>query len=262
MDPTANSRSSEAEICALPSRDAVADAALKRVLTVGRDAIAARGSFHLVLSGGSTPAALYDRLAQLDSSALDWSAVHVYWGDERAVPPSDEDSNYRLAFETWLEASDIPEAQMHRMHGEAIDLAEAAQEYADEIANGIGPDGVVDGFPRFDLILLGMGDDGHTASLFPETLALKERSAWVVANDVSVMSARRLTLTFPVFQAARHVLFLVTGASKQSAISRVFQSESCDLPAARVQPTDGRLEWYLDRDAIPSPPPAGLKDSP
>jgi 6-phosphogluconolactonase len=205
----------------------------------------------IALSGGSTPRRMHQLLAEMP--AIDWSRVHIYFGDERSVGPDDEQSNYRMAQETLLDSVAIPPAQVHRMRGEdAPDVA--AEDY--EIV-------LVDTFelrfaemPRFDLIILGMGADGHTASLFPGTAALDERLAMVVANEVPQLDTTRITLTYPVLNAARAVLFLAAGADKADAIGRIFGPNDTDRPpAAFVRPTEGDLVWMLDAAAA-----AGLPD--
>lgn len=198
----------------------------------------------IALSGGSTPKRFHVLLAE--SEGIDWSRVHVYWGDERTVPPDDAESNYRMARETLLDRVAIPPEQIHRMRGE-IDPTEAADEYEQTLREtfGVEPPDV----PRFDLNILGAGADGHTASLFPGTAALEERERWVVANHVPQQDSWRLTLTYPVLNAARLTLVLVSGSGKADAIRRIFDPNEPDKPpAAFVQP-DGQIIWLLDEGA-------------
>lgn len=198
----------------------------------------------IALSGGSTPKRFHELLA--DSEGIDWSRVHVYWGDERTVPPTDAESNYRMAKETLLDNVSTPTAQIHRMRGE-IDPGEAAEAYERTLRGtfGIEPPDV----PRFDLNILGVGPDGHTASLFPGTTALEECERWVVENHVPQLQTWRITLTYPVLNAARLTLVLVSGENKSGAIRRIFDPNETDKPpAAFVQP-EGQMIWLLDEAA-------------
>jgi 6-phosphogluconolactonase len=206
---------------------------------------AAGSDVRIALSGGSTPRRLHELLAA--SPGIDWTHVHIYFGDERTVAPDDPQSNYRMARETLLDRVAIPSDNVHRMHGEDPP-DEAAEAY--EIV-------LVDTFalrfaelPRFDLIILGMGSDGHTASLFPGTAALDERLRFVVANDVPQLSTTRITLTYPVLNNARRVLFLAAGADKaQAAHDALVDGVRDRPPSGKVRPTDGELWWYLDAAA-------------
>jgi 6-phosphogluconolactonase len=198
----------------------------------------------MALSGGSTPRHMHEILAQRPH--VDWSKVHVFWGDERTVPPDHEESNFRMAKESLLERVSVPNDHIHRMAGEK-DPDVAAKEYEQTISQvfGVRPPEI----PRFDVILLGMGADGHTASLFPGTDALDERERYVVANHVPQQNTDRLTLTFPVLNAARLVIFMVAGADKADAVQQCLSGEQAIHPAARVQPTDGQCRWLLDAEA-------------
>jgi 6-phosphogluconolactonase len=191
--------------------EGLARLASDRVRVLASDALAARGRFRIALVGGSTPRALYAQLAS--ASDLDWARTDVFFGDERAVGPDDPQSNFRMARETLLQPAAVPPENVHRMRGEDPDLESAAFDY--EVALG-GPSP-----PPFDLVLLGMGGDGHTASLFPGTAALDERARMCVANDVPQLRTRRLTLTYPVLSAARDILFLVAGADKADTLRDV-----------------------------------------
>lgn len=216
------------------SKDFVNDA-VALIESAANEAIAARGSFSLSLSGGNTPKPVYTALAQ---RPLDWSKVLITFGDERCVPPDDEQSNYLMARRTLLDAIPIPAENVLRMKGE-LDPAEAAKEY--EAALKEKADG---GVFRHDLILLGMGPDGHTASLFPRTPALEEKERLVVENYVPKMSMWRITFTYPLIDAARHVCFLVNSAGKDAILDEVFSGKS-SYPCAAVNPTDGKLTWLL-----------------
>jgi 6-phosphogluconolactonase len=215
------------------------------------EAIARTGRFTVALAGGSTPKRLYQLLADPPyRDRIDWSKLECFWNDERAVPPDHPDSNFRLAWEPWLSRVPVAEARIHRMPGEAADADQAALDYQQQIADALGV--VADGPPpAFDLMLLGIGEDGHTASLFPNTAALDETSRWVVANSVPQRQMYRLTMTLPLLNRARHVIFLVTGASKAAVVREILAgpADPRRLPAQAVQPTAGQLLWLLDREA-------------
>jgi 6-phosphogluconolactonase len=198
------------------------------------------GRFAVALAGGSTPKALYELLAARYRNALDWSGIHVFFGDERTVPPDHEDSNYRMAYEALL--SRVRAGSVHRMRGE-LDPREAAALYERELT------AFFNGPPRFDLILLGIGGDGHTASLFPRTPALEVNDRWVVENPVQKLGTTRLTLTLPAINAGK-VTFLVTEESKAEALREVLEGDArpCDYPAKLVRPADGP-DWFVDRAA-------------
>jgi len=212
-------------------------AAADEVLRVAHSALADRGRCDLALAGGSTPRRLYSLVAAR-AAELDWSRVHFFFGDERCVPPHHAESNYRMARETLLSAPALAAAHVHRIHAE-LPPAEAAAQYEQEMRAHFAAE-----LPRFDLVLLGMGPDGHTASLFPGTPALAEQQHWVVANWVANFGASRLTLTFPVLNNAGEVMFLVTGAEKRAALRQIFRDHQ-PLPAAAVHPS-GKLLWLLD----------------
>jgi 6-phosphogluconolactonase len=234
---------------------AIAQEAAGRVVISARQALAARGRFTLVLAGGSTPALLYHLLAAPECIArVDWPRVEVYFGDERCVPPDHEWSNYAMARRTLLDRVPIPPQNIYRMPGE-LSSGEAAAAYAATIEAAFA--GEERAAPRFELILLGMGDDGHTASLFPGMPVLQKRDAWVAGTPVPEYvrpQVARVTLTLPVLNAAREVFFLVTGQAKAEPVRRVLRdaqhdSVSAALPAAQVRPRDGELIWLLDEPA-------------
>jgi 6-phosphogluconolactonase len=195
-------------------------------------------------AGGSTPKATYEILARDYADELDWSKVHVFFGDERTVPPDHEDSNYRMAHEALL--SYVPVGSVHRMRGE-LQPAEAAAAYEEELREFFGAS---DEPPSLDLILLGIGEDGHTASLFPETSALEIHDRWVVANPVLKLETTRLTLTVPVINSARAVNFLVAGEGKAEALKQILEGDADALqyPAKLVRPAGGPV-WIVDRAA-------------
>ncbi len=225
----------------------LAGAAARDFTARAEEAIGERGRFAVALAGGSTPKATYEALARDYADRLDWSKVHAFFGDERTVTPDHEDSNYRMAREALLDH--VPVGSIHRMRGE-LPPEEAAAEYEEELRGFFGPEGV----PRFDLILCGLGEDGHTLSLFPETSALDVTDRWVVANPVLKLETTRLTLTVPVANAARAITFLVAGEGKAGAVREVLE---CDAdprayPAKLVRPEDGDLIWMADRAAAGS----------
>ena len=235
----------------LPDAGAVARRAAEEFVARADDAVARAGRFAVALSGGSTPRRTYSLLADPAApfrAAVDWARVHFFWGDERPVPPDDRQSNYRMARETLLSHVPVPADNVHRIEGEKP-AEEAARGYESVLREFFRP-GPGD-FPRLDLIFLGMGEDGHTASLFPGTDALAERTRWVAAPWVPKLSTRRITLTFPVLNAASAVFFLVCGADKAPVARGIRQGDpaSRELPSARVRPTHGELVWLLDSAA-------------
>lgn len=210
----------------------------------------ARGQFRLVLSGGETPRALYARLAE-DEAYRDfpWPFTQVFWGDDRHVPPSHPDSNYRMAYETLLRHVPIDASNVFRIHTEWTDPAEAARDYEATIRDvcRLGPRE----WPRFDLVLLGIGADGHTASIFPGGPALQERTRIVVAPWVPIHRSFRITMTLPVFNHAARVVFLAAGQAKSAAVAAALRPPADEEPppAALVQPVDGELTWLIDAAA-------------
>ena len=224
-------------------------AAADEFTRVAREAVAARGRFSVALSGGTTPRSVYALLAEDDPrTRLPWDKVHFFFGDERNVPPSNPDSNYRMAQEAMFSRISVPEGNIHRIEAElkAEDAADAYQQLLRSFF-ALKPGEL----PRFDLVLLGMGPDGHTASLFPGSTALAETSRLVAANWVEKFKAFRITLTFPVLNQAAEVLFLVSGADKAEMLRNVLRGDrsAATYPAQRVQPQSGRLLWYADQAA-------------
>ncbi len=231
--------------------EAVSQAAAVEFVQVARAAIAARGHFYVALSGGSTPQRLYQLLAEPPyRDQIAWNAVEVFWGDERAVPADHKDSNYHMARQALLDHVPLPPNQIHRIEAERGDRDQAARDYQTAMASAFDIDAAGPP-PSFDLVLLGMGGDGHTASLFPNTSALQETERWIAPNFVPKFAADRLTLTYPVINAARDVLFLVAGADKADVLREVIQgpSDPDRLPSQRIRPMDGKLTWYLDGQA-------------
>jgi 6-phosphogluconolactonase len=213
--------------------------------------VRARGSCAIALSGGSTPRGLLELLAESPyRERTPWSDVEFFWSDERAVDPDHPASNFRMAREALLEKLEVPAERVHRMPAERADLDAAACDYQRELARtfGVPEDGPP---PRLDLVLLGMGADAHTASLFPRTPALRERLRWVVPSRAPMEPCDRLTFTFPLINRARCVLFLVVGADKAAPLAEVLEgARDLDrLPSQRVDPEDGRLLWLVDEAA-------------
>jgi len=195
----------------------------------------------VALSGGSTPKRLHKLLAQGEGGHVDWTRVRVFFSDERNVPPVDPESNYRMAKQSLFVSGLVPEKNIHRIQGElSADLA--AQRYEHEIKKVLGDDA------RFDLVLLGLGPDGHTASLFPGSPALGEQERWVVGNRVEKLNADRITFTYPLLNRAASVLFLASGPDKAAIVRTVLSGEG-DLPSEKVRPTNGDLIWMLDKDS-------------
>jgi len=227
----------------VPDAAALARRAAEIFTEAAGAAIRERGRFHVALSGGSTPRAAYELLASGHyADHLDWGLVHVWWGDERCVPPEDPASNYRLAHAALLSKVPIPAENVHRMRGE-LEPEAAAAAYASELAAHFGDE------LRFDLVLLGLGEDGHTASLFPGSAALKERQRWVATNWVDSLDSWRLTLTYPAINASRRVFFLVSGVAKSDILQAVLADEQGHYPASRVHLADGKLLWVVDEAA-------------
>jgi 6-phosphogluconolactonase len=235
-----------ANIRIFESESELADAAAALFIECAAASIAARGVFTMALSGGSTPKAMYESLARpANASRVEWSKVQLFWGDERCVPPDSVDSNYRMARETLLDNIDIPAANVHRMEGE-LEPAVAAQRYEDALRKVFG-----DVIPRFDLLLLGLGENGHIASLFPHQPVLDEQTHTVAGVWVEEVKMSRITFTLPVINAAALVLFVVAGARKAAVVHRVLESERdpVAIPAQAVSPLHGRVEWMLDAAA-------------
>ena len=226
----------------------LSEAAVERIADIAAQAITQRGAFHIALSGGATPRHLYEHLAHEPyRSDIDWSRVHVYFGDERCMPPDHPDSNFRMANAALLMHVPIPSAQIHRIVANLAYVRQCAVAYAAELAAHLPAGNLA---PQFDLVLLGVGPDGHIASLFPATgSALTERRL-ATAVYADSMRAWRISITFPVINQARHILLLASGASKADVLERVFRDEpsATPLPVQRLQPL-GELEWYLDQAA-------------
>lgn len=251
----------------LPSGEALMRAAAERFVAAAAGAIRARGRFAVALSGGSTPRGLYALLAtEAYARRVDWSGVQVFWSDERCVPPDDPASNQRMAREALLDRVPLPAANIHPIHGQ--DPPAAAAVACERALRALF--GTPAGPPRFgpgacfDLVLLGLGADGHTASLFPGGSALQERARWALAQRVAAEPPWRVTLTPPVINAAAEVLFLVSGPAKAATLRRLLEGPvaSDGLPARAISPHPGRLLWLADAEAAAELAPALVKGKP
>jgi len=234
-------------IHAYPNKEKLVAATTGRIADCIEQAIQQNGLCNMALSGGNTPGGIFSLLASIPyRDRLDWSRLHFFWGDERMVLPEHQDSNFRLVQETLLEHIKIPHENVHRMRGE-IAPEEAAAEYAEMLH-----DHFKESPPCFDLMLLGLGEDGHTASLFPGTDAVEECEKHVVAVFVPKLDAWRVTLTLPVLNAARNILFLVSGKSKSEMVQRIMSNKQPDkeIPATMVNPQNGEIHWMLDSEAM------------
>jgi 6-phosphogluconolactonase len=240
---------SAAEIRTLTTPQELFAAAAEEVMRSAKEAVEQRGRFTIALSGGSTPKSLYNLLATNARTTLPWDRMFFFFGDERHVPPTDPESNYRMADEAMLSKIPVAAANVFRFPAENPDAAAAADAYEKTLRRFFAVESGQ--FPRFDLILLGMGPDGHTASLFPGTAGLQEKSKLVIANWVEKLKTSRLTLTLPVINAANCVAFLVSGTDKAPALKAVLEGDAPgeQYPSKLVRPTDGKLLWLIDRAA-------------
>ncbi|MDX1623627.1 MAG: 6-phosphogluconolactonase [Gemmatimonadota bacterium] len=246
------------EIVVCADLETCVERAARRIVSAASTAIGARGRFAIALAGGSTPEPLYESLGDSPGrDALDWSRVEVFWGDERCVPPDHPDSNYRMARAALLDAVPIPPERIHRIRGEEPDPEYAADLYERELHRELSSS--PRDTPRLDLVLLGLGTDGHTASLFPESEALEEKDRLVAAVKASTPTLQppvveRVTLTPPAINAADEVLFLVAGEEKAPAVEAVLEGprEPRRWPAQAIDPGPGRLAWLVDAGAARS----------
>jgi len=228
-----------------PDPEQLASAAAEHFIRLAQDAIQTRSHFSVALAGGSTPQAMFKILASSrNANRLDWSKIYVFWGDERCVPPDHTASNYRLARAALLDHVPILPENIQRMPGE-LEPITAANQYERLLRKHFL------GNAKFDLILLGMGTDGHTASLFPGMAAIHELNRWVIAHYVEKLASWRITLTPVILNQARQITFLVSGNSKAKVLSQVLHGEyqPAVLPSQIIHPSDGNLTWLLDRDA-------------
>jgi 6-phosphogluconolactonase len=253
----------EAEIDVFPDEPALVRAAAEHFVAIAGQAIGARGRCLIALSGGSTPKPLYELLAAPPyATRVDWGRVHLFWGDERCVPPDQPESNYRMTREALLDRTPIPSDNVHRIHGEREPDA-AADEYERLLrkffpaADGAAP------ARSFDLELLGFGHDGHTASIFPGSAAVDETRRWAMAVQAQQPPrVWRVTLTIPVLNAAANVTFLVAGADKAARLRDLLRAGAPPLPAQLIRPTAGRVRWMIDAAAATALPSADRAASP
>jgi 6-phosphogluconolactonase len=245
MSPNNHRKPSNVQI--FPNLQELSLAAAERFASLANQAIRNSGRFTVALSGGSTPKALHAVLSGVPfRDRIDWLRVYFFWGDERFVPLDHQDSNYRMAQETLLSKVPVPQKNIFPIVAETLSAREAAAEYESKLRNFFG-DGTL---PCFDLILLGMGEDGHTASLFPYTAALKESIRWVTENSVEKLNTDRITMTVSLINNAANILFLISGASKANALKAVLQGpyDPDRLPAQLIRPHSGELLFLVDED--------------
>jgi len=239
------------EVRILADGAAIARRAAQKFVEAAAAAVNEKGSFSVALAGGSTPKALYALLVNDPSlrAQVPWDKMQVFFGDERHVAPNDPDSNFRMATEAMISKSPLKPAQVTRIKGDYPDAEQAAREYEQAIRSHFQLPN--EKFPRFDLVLLGMGSEGHTASLFPGTKALHEKERIAVSNWVGKLLSDRITLTAPAINNAAHVIFMVAGADKAPALTAVLERvyEPDQLPAQLIQPANGTLLWLVDTAA-------------
>jgi 6-phosphogluconolactonase len=236
------------QIQVYPNSETLSQEAAKYIVRLANQAIVTHGRFTIALSGGNTPKVAYGLLAtEPYRSQIDWNAVEIFWSDERCVPPDDPESNYHMAREVLLSKVPIPADHVHRMPADQPDREAASEEYTQEMRRVFGTDGI----PSFDLIQLGMGPEGHTASLFPHQPSLHVTDRLVMPVSVPKPPPDRLTLTPPILNAAKNVLFLVTGADKAQAVHAVIEGpyNPDEYPAQIVRPSHGEVTWMLDSAA-------------
>ncbi|HEY6373411.1 MAG TPA: 6-phosphogluconolactonase [Candidatus Sulfotelmatobacter sp.] len=241
--------SSPVEIRVLTTPQELFEAAAEEVVRAAKEAVAQRGRFTIALPGGSTPKSLFNLLATNARTVMPWDRTFFFWGDERHVPPTDPDSNYKMAEETMLSKVPVAAGNVFRIPAENPDAAAAAEAYEQTLRKffQLEPGQV----PVFDLILLGMGPDGHTASLFPGSAGLHEKARFVIANWVDKLKTSRLTLTLPVLNAAHCVAFLVSGTDKAAMLKTVLEENAPpeQYPSKLIRPSNGKLIWLVDRAA-------------
>jgi len=251
-----NSKSQKIRI--LADTEAISRAAAETIIKDISDCLQAQDTYSIALSGGSTPRRLYELLAN-DAKLqvqIPWDRVHFFWGDERHVPPNHPDSNYRMADTALLSKVPIPSTNIHRIKAEDSDADKAAADYEQEIRRFFKID--TGQMPRFNCVLLGMGPDGHTASLFPGTSAFEETKRLAVANWIEKFQSYRITLTGPLFNNADRILFLVGGMEKADTLKAVLEDDSktTRFPVQLIQPTHGEVTWFLDQPAASRLKPA------
>jgi 6-phosphogluconolactonase len=253
MGPGESTNPVAQEVCITASPQELAEIAAEVFIEHVQQAVRAKGIFAVALSGGSTPKRLYQMLANKGTAStrtpIAWDKVHFFWGDERQVPPDHPDSNYRMAYETLLSKLPVPSEHVHRIHAEGPDARAGARAYEQVLTDFFGLR--AGQYPRFDLVLLGLGSDGHVASLFPGTQALDERRRLVIATWVERFQVWRITLTLPVLNNAASVLFLVSGVEKAKILKKVLEPEHNydHYPAQFIRPREGRAVWLVDEAA-------------
>lgn len=235
----------------LKNLDELSSELAETIVRIAVSAVNNRGKFTLALSGGSTPSSLYSKLAESKySDRMPWQSTYIFWGDERCVSHDNADSNYRMARQSFLDKIDIPESNIFATTGQDKNPAEAAAGYAKTLVEFFGLS--EHSQPSFDLILLGLGPEGHTASIFPGSPVLNASDKLVMSVWVESKNADRITFTLPVINAARHVIFMVSGAGKKQILPEVIrlsEKENVRLPAQYINPVAGALEWYVDEAA-------------
>jgi 6-phosphogluconolactonase len=228
-------------------------AAAREFTRAASSRLAGANLFSVALSGGTTPRRFFELLATPEfSKSIQWSRVHLFQVDERCVPPDSPQSNYKMIRETLLDRIELPNPNFHRMQAERPDREAAAREYENDLRRTL--DAPAPEWPRFDMIFLGLGDDGHTASLFPGTSALAEDRVAVCPNYVEKLKMWRMTLTMPVLNAGAHVIFLVAGSEKKDLVRQLLRGPTATppLPSGLVKPARGAVDWYLDQAAASS----------
>ena len=238
-----------AEVVRLGDLEALSQEAARRWLAIAQKAVAERGKFSIAISGGNTPRRLFQIMASSPyKDQAPWAQTHVFWADERRVPPNDPQSNYLMACETLLNFVPVPATQVNRMLGEGL-LSDATADYENKLRRYFDL-GARD-WPRFDLVLLGLGPDGHTASIFPGTRAVSDLTHMVLVYEVPQMHSERVTLTRRVFNNSRSVIFLVSGSDKAKPLAETLEGPALPstYPAQVIQPTDGQVVWLVDKAA-------------
>lgn len=236
----------EIHVQTFESLEEASRAAARRFAELARASAGQGRDFTCALSGGSTPRRLYELLAD-PQLGIPWQRVELFQVDERTVGPDDAESNYRMIREALLARAPVPEANFHRLAAERKDLDAAARDYAAEIARVLKPK--PGAFPRLDLVFLGMGMDGHTASLFPGSKALDESALWVRPNFSPRLGKYRVTLTYPVLNAAAEIIFLVSGGDKAETLRQVLEGPQGVYPVQGIHPASGRVSWFVDKAA-------------
>ncbi|MBG0786664.1 MAG: 6-phosphogluconolactonase [Anaerolineaceae bacterium] len=234
------------------NKEELTQQAVEIFIQAAHDQIRENGSFSVALSGGGTPKPVYAELAKPENSErVDWEKVHLFWGDERHVPPEDDQSNFKMVREALLDQIEIPAENVHRVRTE-MDVRMAAFQYEEELRQFFNGE-----WPVFDFVFLGMGNDGHTASLFPKSAGLNEEYRWFIANYAPSMDTWRLTLTAPAINAARFILVLVAGESKAERLKAVLEGpkEPYELPIQMIDPNEGEMLWLVDQAAA-----SGIKE--